>query len=128
MSSVSIERTSSINPCILYLLFYTFVKLIIPPQTKYFNRKKLKYKKINFSKINISIQFKNAQKNTALRKGERYSLNLFTVCNLSKLSEVLDCSNHLACVAVFVVVPRNNLYLVCVIVNLSYHCLCCIKE
>ena len=48
--------------------------------------------------------------------------------NLGKLSEVLDCTNHLACVGVLVVVPGNNLYLVCVIVDLCNHCLCCIEE
>ena len=45
-----------------------------------------------------------------------------------KLCEVLDCTNHLACVAVLVIVPRNNLNLICVIVNLGYHCLSSIKE
>ena len=43
-------------------------------------------------------------------------------------SEVLDCTNHLACVGVLVIVPRNNLYLICVVVNLSNHCLSSIEE
>ena len=42
---------------------------------------------------------------------------------LVKLCEVLDCTNHLAGVGVLVVVPRNNLYLVGVVVDLCNHCL-----
>ena len=37
---------------------------------------------------------------------------------LFQFREILNCSNHLACVAVLVVVPRNNFYLICVVVNL----------
>ena len=47
---------------------------------------------------------------------------------LVELCEVLDCTNHLAGVGVLVVVPRNNLYLICVVIDLSNHCLSCIEE
>ena len=46
----------------------------------------------------------------------------------AKLSEVLDCSYHLACVAVLVVIPGNYLYFIEIISNLAYHCLCSIEE
>jgi len=44
-----------------------------------------------------------------------------------KFCEIFDCSNHLAGVGVFVVIPGNNLYLIEVICNLCNHCLCCIE-
>ena len=37
---------------------------------------------------------------------------------LLQFRKIFDCANHLRCVAVLVVVPRNNLNLVCVVVNL----------
>ena len=51
-----------------------------------------------------------------------------TLRNLCEFCEVLDCSYHLACVAVFVVIPSNNLNLIEVISDLSNHCLSCIEE
>ena len=47
---------------------------------------------------------------------------------LVKLCEVLDRTNHLACVGVLVIVPRNNLYLIGIVVDLCNHCLSCIEE
>ena len=47
---------------------------------------------------------------------------------LVELCEVLNCTNHLAGVGVLVVVPRNYLYLIGLIVDLSNHCLSCIEE
>ena len=45
----------------------------------------------------------------------------FYVRSLCKLCEVLDGTNHLAGVGVLVVVPRNDLNLVGVVVDLSHH-------
>ena len=45
-----------------------------------------------------------------------------------ELCEVLDRTNHLAGVGVLVVVPRNNLYLVGIVVDLCNHGLGCIEE
>ena len=47
---------------------------------------------------------------------------------LLKLGEVLDRTNHLAGVAVLVVVPANNLYLIGVLVDLGYHGLGSVEE
>ncbi len=47
---------------------------------------------------------------------------------LFEFCQVLDSANHLAGVAVFVVVPTYNLYLICIVVNLRNHSLCCIEE
>ena len=47
---------------------------------------------------------------------------------LLQFSEVLDCTNHLRSIRVLVVIPRNNLYLIGIIVNLAYHCLCSIEQ
>ena len=41
---------------------------------------------------------------------------------------MLNCTNHLACVGVLVVVPGYNLNLRCVLVDRKNHCLCCIEE
>ena len=48
--------------------------------------------------------------------------------DLCKLCEVLDGANHLRGVGVLVVVPRNNLYLVGLVVDLSNHGLGSIEE
>ena len=48
--------------------------------------------------------------------------------NLRELCEVLDGANHLAGVGVLVVVPRNNLYLVGILVDLCNHGLGSIEE
>ena len=47
---------------------------------------------------------------------------------LLQLGEVLDGANHLRNIRVLVVVPRNNLNLVVVIVELQNHGLSCIEE
>ena len=44
------------------------------------------------------------------------------------LSEVFDCSYHLAGVGVLVVIPGYYLYLIGIVVNLCNHCLSCVKE
>ena len=41
---------------------------------------------------------------------------------------MLDCTNHLACVGVLVVIPRNYLNLCCAILKWKYHCLSSIEE
>ena len=47
---------------------------------------------------------------------------------LLELSKIFNRTNHLAGVAVLVVVPANNLNLEGVVINLSNHCLSCIEE
>ena len=47
---------------------------------------------------------------------------------LAELCEVLDSSYHLRCVRILVVVPRNNLYLIGVVVKLDNHGLSGIEE
>ena len=50
------------------------------------------------------------------------------VNELLQLSEVLDSTNHLRSIRVLIVVPRNYLYLICVVVDLANHCLSSIEE
>jgi len=50
------------------------------------------------------------------------------ILNLLKFCQVLDGANHLAGVAVLVVVPANNLYLVGVVVDFANHSLSSIEE
>lgn len=47
---------------------------------------------------------------------------------LLQLSEVLDSTNHLRSIRVLIVVPRNYLYLICILVDLANHCLSSIEE
>ena len=50
------------------------------------------------------------------------------VINLRKLCKVLNGANHLAGVAVFVVIPRNNLNLIKSVAEVDNHGLSCVKE
>ena len=50
------------------------------------------------------------------------------VNELLQLSEVLDSTNHLRSIRVLIVVPRNYLYLICIVVDLANHCLSSIEE
>ena len=47
---------------------------------------------------------------------------------LTKFCEVLDSTNHLRSIRVLVVVPRNNLYLESLVVDLRYHSLSCVEK
>ena len=51
-----------------------------------------------------------------------------TIPELSKLSEVLNGTNHLACVGILIVIPGNYLYLIQIITDLGYHGLCSVKQ
>lgn len=50
------------------------------------------------------------------------------VNELLQLCEVLDSTNHLRSIRVLIVVPRNYLYLICILVDLANHCLSSIEE
>ena len=50
----------------------------------------------------------------------------FRQLSVQQFAEVLDGANHLACVGVLVVVPRNNLNLSKIIADRQNHGLCCI--
>ncbi len=54
------------------------------------------------------------------------AVNFFIL--LCKLSEVLDCTNHLRSVGVLVVIPGNNLYLIQSVAEIGNHGLSRIEE
>ena len=47
---------------------------------------------------------------------------------LLQLSQILDSTNHLRSVAVLIVIPANNLYLISIVINLANHSLSCIEQ
>ena len=62
------------------------------------------------------------------RKKPPQMRQLFNLINLCKLCKVLNGANHLAGVAVFVVIPRNNLNLIKSVAEVDNHGLSCVKE
>ena len=83
-------------------------------------------RKLVSSKINrmLCVSAFSTRQKAADRRPRLFSIAFFVL----QLSEILDGSDHLAGVAVLVVIPGNNLNLCCSVVKWHNHCLCCIEQ
>ena len=65
---------------------------------------------------------------TAKKRGSDKAVRSIAQFYLLKLREILDCTHHLAGIAVLVVVPRNNLYLGKTVADRSNHGLSFVED
>ena len=134
----TLAQSSRLKRKVLFILLSTFyflhfarAMLVITCASPQFKIHHSKFKIINNARHSLATSNSAFRiQNSALKKmlcAFAHSI-LFVLTQSADFGKILNGTHHLAGVGVLVIIPRNNLYFISIIINLSNHGLSSIKE